>query len=232
MNVKSILNKTKSTFNQTFRIVNRLPETERITAIVLMFIPMVLSIVDNGQLWNLRPSISNYAYMNQSYWFGSLLALAGALFIFNGAQHMKSRDFKMKLMQEQNFSLQTIASMQDDFDNPDRFGKGYNIIFGIALFGVIYFDHLTYVIMHYAMALIFYGGCIIMMIFKPRPQIKKWGQVLGTLTLLALVFHFVLEYWILVDKNWYTLLWAEWIGLIFIGIYFIKDSLCYSPIKN
>lgn len=204
-------------------IVNRLPETERIIAVVLMFIPAVLSLVDTGSFGELRPSISDYAYMGSSYWFGSLLALAGALLIFNGAQHMNAHHYKTT----KNFALH---SMRNDYHHPERFGRGYNILFGLALFGVIYFDYLTYPIVHYIMAGIFFGGCIIMMIGRPRPEIKRWGQVLGILGAIALATYFLLEYWLLKDNNPYTLLWAEWIGLVCIAIYFIKDSLCYAPI--
>ena len=207
-------------------IVNRLPETERIIALVLMFVPAVLSLVDTGGFGELRPSISNYAYMCHSYWFGSLLALAGALFIFNGAQHINANRYK----QSHGFSDEQMQNMRNNYEHPERFGRGYNIWFGLALFGVIYFDHLSFLVMHYIMAVIFFGGCIIMMVWKPRPEIKRWGQVLGILGAIALVVHFVLEYWLLKDNNPYTLLWAEWIGMVCIAIYFIKDSLCYAPI--
>lgn len=223
--------KTYKRLKTTYEIVNKLPETERITAIVLMFIPVVLSVVDDGVLWDLRPSISDYAYMCQSYWFGSLLALAGSLFIFNGAQHIKSQRFKSKLQEQQHLTKQQVSAMHNDSDNPDRLGKGYNIIFGIALFFVIYLDYKTYEMPHYAAALIFYVGCIIVMVFGARQHLKHLGKVLGILTALALIMHYLLNY-ILDGNNPYTLLMAEWIGLIFIGVYFIKDSLCYAPILN
>lgn len=192
--------KTYKRLKATYEIVNKLPETERITAIVLMFIPVVLSVADNGVLWDLRPSISDYAYMSQSYWFGSLLALAGSLFIFNGAQHIKSQRFKSKLQKQQHFTKQQARAMHNDFDNPDRLGKGYNIIFGIALFFVIYLEYKTYEIPHYTAALIFYVGCIIVMVFDARQNLKRLGKVLGLLTALALILHYLLRY-ILKEDN-------------------------------
>ena len=101
-----------------------------------------------------------------SYWFGSLLALAGALFIFNGAQHINGNRYK----QNHGFSADQMQNMLNNYDHPERFAKGYNIWFGLALFGVIYFDHLSFQIIHYIMAGVFFGGCIIMMIWRMLAQ--------------------------------------------------------------
>jgi hypothetical protein len=47
---------------------------------------------------------------------------------------------------------------------------------------------------------------------------------LGILTLLALAVYFLVTWIYGEDNHWYTLLWAEWIGLFFIAIYFIVES--------
>jgi len=54
---------------------------ERILAIVCIFIPLILIIVDQGTM---RESISNYAYMNDNHVYGFLLTLAAMMFIVNG----------------------------------------------------------------------------------------------------------------------------------------------------
>jgi hypothetical protein len=52
------------------------------------------------------------------------------------------------------------------------------------------------------------------MIWAPRPELKHLGRVLGIGTLIALALYFALEYWLLPGDNPYTLLWAEWVGLV------------------
>ena len=191
--------------------VDHFAKAERFIAAVLTLTPLVLFLTDTcpstqGQF---RTSISNYVFMPESYWFGSLLALAGALFIFNGAQHMS-------------------AQQEDEADKrraKSRFGKGYNILFGVALFGVIYFDHVHHTWLHYIFASIFFVGCALAMILTTDTEINTLGNVLGVLTLVVLGVHFLLEYVVWKDHNPFTLLWAEWIGLILIAIYFIAESL-------
>lgn len=48
---------------------------------VLFLMPLILWMID-GQI---RPSISNYAYMVDNEWFFSLMSIAGAVFIMDGS---------------------------------------------------------------------------------------------------------------------------------------------------
>ena len=66
-------------------ITKRLAKLEVILAVLLLFIPLILFVLDDEA----RPSISNYAYSNINHVFASLLSLAGALFLFNGTAYNK-----------------------------------------------------------------------------------------------------------------------------------------------
>lgn len=66
-------------------ITKRLAKLETILAVLLLFIPLILSVLDKGT----RPSISNFAYSQYNYVFASLLSLAGSLFLFNGTAYNK-----------------------------------------------------------------------------------------------------------------------------------------------
>jgi hypothetical protein len=193
-----------------YRSVNKYADTERSIALVLIFTPLILAFADPDSERFFRDSISNYVYMEKSYWYGSLLALAGALFVFNGAKHM------------QGYRLQ--QQMGGGVNTSERFGRGYNIVFGLALFGVIYLPHLAYPVLHFSFAGIFYLGCAVAMIWAPRSELKHLGRVLGIGTLIALALYFALEYWLLPGANPYTLLWAEWVGLVLIALFFVADS--------
>lgn len=185
--------------------VDHFAKLERFIAAVLVFNPAILYWADQKTL---RDSISNYYFMEAGHWFGSLLTLAAALFIYNGAQHMSAQ-------KEEDANIKRAKS---------RFGKYYNIIFGLALFGVLYFDHITYKWIHYIFACIFFVGCALAMILTRETKLNNLGNVMGTLTLLFMGVHLLLEYVIWKDHNPFTLLWAEWIGLILIAIYFIAES--------
>ncbi|MFS4468871.1 hypothetical protein [Maribacter sp. 2210JD10-5] len=201
-NKNGISNKMQTTLEK----VNHFAKVERFIAVTLTLTPLVLYLADFGFERKFRTSISDYAFMCDSYWFGSLLALAGALFIFNGAQHMSLTDIPSLAFAEK------------------RFGKGYNIIFGIALFGVIYFDHEDFKVVHYIFAAVFYLGCALAMLLTRETQLKKTGDVLGILTILSLGLNLLLDWILGEDNNPFTLLWAEWLGLIFIAIYFVAES--------
>lgn len=211
MNIQEMKATAAAARKKVVREVDHFAKAERFIAAILTFTPLVLFLTDTcettqGQ-W--RSSISNYVFMPKSYWFGSLLALAGALFIFNGAQHMSAQ-------QEEIDQVKRAKS---------RFGKGYNIIFGVALFGVIYFDHLNHTWLHYIFAGTFFGGCALAMLLTKNTPLNTLGNVLGTLTLVSLGVHFLLEYGVWKQHNPFTLLWAEWIGLVLIAGYFIAESL-------
>lgn len=207
MKMQEFKSSVLKTGEDTFKKVNHFAKLERFIAAILILTPGVLYVADDCLKKGFRDSISNYVFMEDSYWFGSLLTLAAALFIFNGTQHM---------VIQKDANLAAVES---------RFGKGYNIIFGLALFGVLFFNHVDFKIAHYIFAVIFFVGCAMAMILTRETPLKRLGDVLGILTLLALGIHFLLEYSVLKGNNPFTLLWAEWVGLLFIAVYFILESI-------
>jgi hypothetical membrane protein len=78
--------------------------------------------------------------------------------------------------------------------------------------------------LHYIFAVVFFVGCALAMILTRETQLNKLGDVLGILTLLVLGIHFLLEYLVMKGDNPFSLLLAEWVGLILIAIYFIAES--------
>lgn len=185
-----MLDDLKTTTSKIFHVLEPRVKAERIIAGILVLTPLILWLADEGGA--VRESISNYAYMEHSYWFGSLLALAGALFIFNGALHFQS-------------------------GTPEKVGKGYNILLGLSLFGVIYFRHLEYPVWHYAFALVFFVGSAIVTAFVSNEE-KHWARYVLALAvvlpvLLALDFIGV-----------FSLFWGESVSLFFIATHYILES--------
>jgi hypothetical protein len=176
MNMQELKSTLLEAGQQTMRQVNHFAKLERFIAAVLTLTPLILFLADDGYAHGFRDSISNYVFMEKSYWFGSLLTLAGALFIFNGAQHMGVQQFA------------ELSKVEH------RFGKGYNILFGVSLFGVLFFDHEQYTFVHYLFAVLFFVGCALAMILTRETSLNTMGDVLGTLTLVSLGVHFLLEH--------------------------------------
>lgn len=169
---------------------------ERIIAVVLIFIPLLLRWAENGN--SFRSSISNYVYMNKNiHIFGLLLTLAATLFIFNGVLYIQQNG---------------------DLDFPKRQARWYNIVLGAALFGVLLFPHLESPVMHYIFAGIFFLGSVVFIAIFHNKKYRKLSIFIATLPLISLGLYFY-------DKTIISLLWAEWIALGAIGVHYILESL-------
>lgn len=121
--------------------------------------------------WEIRPSISNYAYSDLNYIFVMLLTFAGSVFIFNGTQddHTQIGNYKAN-------------------------SKWYNIVTGLSLIGVAITPHLDYPVFHYLCAgLFFASGATSMVIFSSPKQ--RWFKIIGAaIILFSLVGSFYFGY--------------------------------------
>lgn len=190
-----MLENLRSTTKKIYYTLEPRIKAEHIIAIILVMTPLILWLADDTL--EVRESISNYAYMKFSYWYGSLLALAGAMFIFNGAIHLQPHEAGEK----------TVSKV----------GKGYNIILGISLFGVIYFRHLEYPVWHYAFAITFFVGSALITAFVSNKE-KHWSRYVLA---LAVVFPVVLA---LDFIGIFSLFWGESISLFFIATHYMLES--------
>lgn len=95
--------------------------------------------------------------------------------------------------------------------------KWYNIVLGCSLIGVIMTPHLDHPLLHYSFAGLFFVGSVFVMIYFSSAQQRAIKITAGTIIILAMLGHFI--------TNFYSLLVAEWIGLLPISIHFIGESL-------
>jgi hypothetical protein len=111
----------------------------------------------------------------------------------------------------------TIAAMLFLVNGILRDEHGYNIWLGAALGGVIVFDHEDWTILHFACAIAFFGGNIVVMaLFSTNKSTRvKAGLAAGIVIAAAL---------------WYltSLFWAEWVSLAIIATHYILDSVSWS----
>jgi len=101
---------------------------EMVITAICMFIPFILVSVDGEAI---RPSISAYVDMEDSYIFGLLFGIAGMTFVLNGALYFKVESDESR---HPEYKIANASSY-----NKKKIGKWYNLILGLALFGIAIF---------------------------------------------------------------------------------------------
>lgn len=102
----------------------------------------------------------------------------------------------------------------------DGFGvdnRSYNIYIGLSLFGVVFLNHLDYPVLHYIFAAIFFLGSLFNMVFFSSNKERFIKIVVALFVLFGMAGHFFF--------GWYSLFWAEWIGMVPISGHYILESL-------
>lgn len=93
----------------------------------------------------------------------------------------------------------------------------YNIVLGASLLGVALTPHLDVPLLHYAFASIFFIGSIISIGLSSNKWLRNFKYLVSAIIILGLMLHFVF--------NLFSLLFAEWIGIIPISFHFIIKSI-------
>ena len=93
----------------------------------------------------------------------------------------------------------------------------YNVVLGISLFGVALTPHLDYPIWHYIFATTFFIGSVLSIGFSSNIAFRNFKFVVCGLVVLGLTLHFAF--------NFFSLLVAEWIGIVPISTHFIIKSV-------
>jgi hypothetical protein len=114
-------------------------------------------------------------------------------------------------------TLLTIAGTMFIFNGSAYNSRWYNIILGCSLIGVALTPHLDFAFLHYLFATIFFLGSVFCMIFFSSKTQRLIKIIAGVIITIALIGHFAFDY--------YSLFWAEWIGILPICIHYIGESL-------
>ncbi len=195
------LNDLASTTQKLGRNLVFFAKLERLIAALCVLIPLFLIWADGG---NIRDSISNYVYMSNGHVFGSLITMAAMLFIVNGAVYINAATIK----------------------ETKWHGRWYNIVLGLALFGVVLLPHEQYPVPHYISAAVFFvGSAVVIAVFNDQ-QHRKISRFIAFLTILSLAIYLINKYWFIIPgTGWMSLFWAEWISMVVIAIHYILESL-------
>lgn len=112
--------------------------------------------------------------------------------------------------------LLTLAGALFIYDGVQESKRTYNIYIGTALFGVIFFNHLEFPVIHYIFAGIFFLGSLFNMIFFSSKKERIWKIITGIAVLFGMAGCFFF--------HWYSIFWAEWIGMVPISVHFLLES--------
>lgn len=214
--------------NKATSYITRLAHFEIVLAVILILMPLVLFLVEDGSIFydcdgetngviGFRDSISNYVYMEDAHIFGMFLAAAAMMFIYNGVIYFKAEEDIKKMQKSSIRTAAMVEAMQEKEKEKPHGGKFYNIIFGLSLLGVLLFPHCEYPVIHYASAIIFFVGSIILMAFTGNKKFKKSGILLAVISAVSLGLTFL-------NIKWFTLFFAEWIALIAIAMHYVLEA--------
>jgi len=92
----------------------------------------------------------------------------------------------------------------------------YNVILGLALFGVAIFHYEKQPSLHYISAAVFFLGSVISVWLSSNINFRWFKTLVSCIVLTALLLHYLFD--------WYSLLVAEWIGIVPIATHFIIKS--------
>jgi len=111
----------------------------------------------------------------------------------------------------------TLAGALFVYDGYLERKRWVNIFIGVSLFGVVLFKHLDYPLIHYTCAAIFFLGSLASMVIFSSNKERIFKGMVVVATLFGLSGCFIFE--------WYSIFWAEWIGMFPISIHFVLEAL-------
>lgn len=139
------------------------------------------------------------------------------LILLDGSIRSSISNYAYSLKSEWFVFLITLAASMFIYNGTAWKTKWYNIILGIALAGIVLTPHLEFEIIHLIFAILFFAGSVFVMIYFSSKQQRFVKIICGLFLLLGIAGYYVFE--------WYSLFWAEWIGILPICIHFIGESL-------
>ena len=102
----------------------------------------------------------------------------------------------------------------DGFVEPKRW---YNMASGVFLFGVVLFPHLDYPVLHYCFAALFFLWSVFNMVYFSSNKERFFKILAGIFIIFGILGCYAF--------NWYSIFWAEWLGMLPISGHYILEAL-------
>ena len=111
----------------------------------------------------------------------------------------------------------TLAGALFFYDGYVERKRWYNLYVGVSLFGVVLFPHLDFPVTHYTFAVIFFIGSLFNMVYFSSGRERFLKILTAVLVLFGMLGCF--------GFHWYSIYWAEWIGMLPISVHFILEAI-------
>lgn len=155
--------------------------------------------------------------MNLEILLSILLIFTPAILIFfDGSIRISISNYAYSDKNEWFVFLITLAASMFIYNGTTWKTKWYNIFLGMSLAGVALTPHLQFEILHLIFAIIFFAGSVFVMIYFSSKKQRLAKIICGVFILFGIAGYYVFD--------WYSLFWAEWIGMLPICIHFIGES--------
>jgi hypothetical protein len=91
----------------------------------------------------------------------------------------------------------------------------YNTVLGVALAGVVLFNHIDFSMFHFFCTGVFFiGNALVILIYSPKKEL--WFKAILVVIIVAALVTWGL--------GAISLFWAEWVSLFIIGLHYILES--------
>ena len=148
---------------------------------------------------------------------GILLFMPLVLVFLSGEMRPSISNYTYSEVSDWFCVLLAIAGTMFVRNGVDNNRHWYNIILGCCLIGVALTPHLDIPYWHYFFAGTFFIGSCFVMVFFSSPKQRMYKFLASIFIIIGMVGYFGL--------NWYSLFYAEWIGMLPISIHFVLESL-------
>jgi hypothetical protein len=146
-----------------------------------------------------------------------LLFTPGILIALDGSVRSSISNYAYSHKSEWFVFLITLAASMFIYNGTAWRKKWYNIVLGIILAGIVLTPHKNMPVTHQVLAVLFFAGSVFVMIYFSSKKQRIFKVLAGLFLSLGISgFYFF---------NWYSLFWAEWIGIVPICVHFVGESL-------
>ena len=102
----------------------------------------------------------------------------------------------------------------DGFVDP---GRWFNMVLGVCLFGAVLTPNQDAPVLHYIFAGLFFVGSVFNMVYFSNSKERVFNILTGVFVVLGMFGHYFF--------NFYSLFWAEWLGMVPISGHYIFEAL-------
>jgi len=146
-----------------------------------------------------------------------LILTPGILIFLDGSTRSSISNYAYSHKSEWFVFLITLAASMFIYNGTAWKTKWYNIVLGITLAGIVLTPHLEFPTIHLIFAILFFAGSVFVMIYFSSKKQRIYKIIAGVFIAIGMSGYFFF--------HWYSIFWAEWLGIVPICVHFVGESL-------